>query len=204
MAKRLFGGLIAGALLAGAAPALAQGSITDSFSNGYNFLKAVKERDGEKATALIVEPGSIVVNHKDPGSGEGALHILTRERDLTWLRFMLGKGANPNLQDKQGNTALVLAAQLGWRDGAEALLGRGAKVDLANNRGETPLIFAVQHRNLDMVRLLVSNGADPKRQDSIAGYSALDYAKRDGRMAAIVEALEQEKKPKRQVAGPSL
>lgn len=191
-------------MLVTATPVVAQGGLTESFSNGYNFLKAVKERDGEKATALIVEPGSIVVNHKDPSSGEGALHILARERDLTWLRFMLGKGANPNLQDKQGTTPLIIVAQLGWREGAEALLGRGAKVDATNNRGETPLIFAVQNRNLDMVRFLVANGADPKRQDSIAGYSALDYAKRDGRMPAIVEALEQQKKPERPISGPVL
>ena len=77
-------------------------------------------------------------------------------------------------------------------------------MDATNNRGETPLIFAVQHRNLDMVRFLVANGADPKRQDSIAGYSALDYAKRDGRMPAIVEALEQKKKPERAISGPVL
>jgi ankyrin repeat protein len=117
---------------------------------------------------------------------------------------MLGKGARPDLQNKEGMTPLAIAAQIGWIEGAELLLRRKAKVDLANSRGETPLILAVQRRDLEMVRLLVDKGADPKRQDSVAGYSALDYARRDGRSQAILKLLETPAKPARAVAGPSL
>src|SRR5687768_12024150 len=151
VARRFFGGLTAIAIIATAtSPALGQGSITESFSNGYNFLKAVRERDGDKATNLIVEPGSIVINHKEAATGDGAVHILARDRDLTWLAFMLGKGARPDLQNKEGMTPLAIAAQIGWIEGAELLLRRKAKVDLANSRGETPLILAVQRRDLEM------------------------------------------------------
>ncbi len=85
------------------------------------------------------------------------------------------------------------------------LLRRGASVDLANSRGETPLMLAVQKRDIALVRLLLAKGADPKRTDSVSGYSALDYAKRDGRAAAIVKLLEAPAaKPARPVAGPKL
>ena len=55
-----------------------------------------------------------------------------------------------------------------------------------------------------MVRLLLSRGADPKHTDSVAGYSAIDYAKRDGRAAAVLKLLEEPAKPEREVAGPKL
>lgn len=184
-----------------AAPAAAQ----LNFSNSYTFLKAVKERDGDKVTSLLATPSTYVINTKESGSGNGALHIVARERDLTWLSFLLGKGAKADLQNSEGNTPLMVASQIGWVEGADLLLRRGASVDLANGRGETPLILAVQNRDVAMVRLLIGKGADPKRTDSVAGYSALDYAKRDGRAAAILKMLEQPAaQPAREVAGPKL
>ena len=64
---------------------------------------------------------------------------------MTWLRFLLGKGAKADLRNDKGDTPLALAAQLGWVEGARLLLGVGASVDLENDRGETPLILSV-HR----------------------------------------------------------
>jgi ankyrin repeat protein len=189
----------AAALALAAAPAAAQ-----RFSDSYNFLKAVKDRDGAKAESLLAARGSTVINTRDTGTGDGPLHIVARERDLTWLRFLLGRGARPDLQNKEGNTPLAIAAQLGWLEGAQFLLAARAGVDTANARGETPLIFAVHNRDAPMVRLLLSKGANPKRADSAAGYSALDYARQDKRSAAILRLLEAPAQPAREVAGPKL
>jgi hypothetical protein len=171
--------------LAMAVPAGAQ-----SYSDSFTFLKAVRERDGNKATELVSQPGTAVINLKDQSTGEAALHIVTKGRDYTWLSFLLGKGARPDIQNAHGETPLGIAAQLGWTEGAELLLGRGANVDLPNQRGETPLILAVHNRDVPMVRLLLAKGANPKRADHVAGYSALDYAKQDNRAQAIVKILE--------------
>ncbi|MBU1257967.1 MAG: ankyrin repeat domain-containing protein, partial [Alphaproteobacteria bacterium] len=62
------------------------------FSDNYNFLKAVKDADGQKVTDLLQKPGSTVVNSRDVTSGETALHIIIARRDATWLAFMLAKG----------------------------------------------------------------------------------------------------------------
>lgn len=194
-----FGRAIATAALLIAVPATAQ-----NYSDSYTFLKAVKERDGDKATSLLSEPGTVVINTKERGSGDGALHILARARDLAWLNFMLSKGARPDLQNNEGNTPLAIAAQLGWVEGAQLLIGRRASVDLANSRGETPLILAVQRRDIAMVRLLLSRGADPKRTDSVAGLSAIDYAKQDARAAPVLRLLEAPAEKPRAVAGPKL
>lgn len=159
------------------------------FSDSYNFLKAVRERDGDKATQMLNEPGSTIVNTRDITSGETALHIVTQRRDLTWMGFLLQRGANPNARDKNGVTPLMLATTLRFVDGVETLLARKAKVDDTNNSGETALIRAVQLRDLAMVRLLLKNGANADKQDTIAGQSARDYASGDFRNPQILEAI---------------
>lgn len=159
------------------------------FSDSFNFLKAVKDRDGDKATKLIEKPGGTVVNTRDLKNGETALHIVVARRDLTWLNFILAKGGKPDLTNNAGDTPLMLATQLRWADGVSLLLAHGASVDKANDNGETPLIRAVQLRDLAMARLLVAQGANPDKRDAIAGMSARDYAEREGRAAGLTEAL---------------
>lgn len=161
-----------------------------TFSEGYNFLKAVRERDGNAAERILANPSSTAVNYRDQGSGETALHILVRGRDVNWLAFMLGRGARVDSQSNDGTTPLILAAQLGWYDGAEQLLARRANPNLGNSRGETPLIFAVQRRDVQMVRLLLSQRANPNQTDNVSGNSAIDYARQDNRAAAILRLLE--------------
>jgi hypothetical protein len=145
-------GLVAAILFVNAAvPADAQ-----KFSDSYSLLEAVKKRDGAKAEALLGGRATTIINTKDMSTGDGALHIVARERDRSW-------------------------------------------------NGETPLIMAVQRRDVPMVRLLLSKGADPKRTDNVAGYSALDYAKQDKRSTAVLKLLEAPPaKPERPVAGPKL
>ena len=165
-------------------PGLAQAQFSDS----YNFLKAVRDRDGQKVTELIDQPS--LINTKDYSSGETALHIVVARRDAVWVNFLLAKGARPNAADNGGTTPLMLATQLRFLDGARLLLQGGAQVDRANDKGETPLIRAVQLRDLPMVRLLMASGANPDKADTLAGMSARDYAKRDTRTPALLAALE--------------
>lgn len=176
------------------------------FSDNYNFLKAVKDADGQKVTDLIQKPGSTVINSRDVTSGETALHLVVARRDNTWLRFLLAKGANPNITDNNGNTPLMNAVQLRFVDGVSTLLANGAQVDKANGSGETPLIRAVQLRDVGLVRLLMAQGANADRKDSIAGMSARNYAEQDGRTPGLVEALNSAKAkaaaPRGPVQGP--
>ncbi|CAM5426795.1 Ankyrin repeat protein OS=Sphingobium scionense OX=1404341 GN=GGQ90_003661 PE=4 SV=1 [Sphingobium scionense] len=176
------------------------------FSNNYNFLKAVKDADGDKATEMLQKPGSTVINSRDVSTGETALHIVIGRRDTTWLNFMLSKGANPNLADNNGTTPLLLAVQNRFEEGVRVLLAHNAQVDKTNGSGETPLIRAVQLRDIGLVRLLVAQGANADKRDTIAGMSARDYAERDSRTPGLVEALDSAKAstaaPKGPVQGP--
>jgi uncharacterized protein len=179
------------AIAALVAPVAAQAQ----FSESYNFLKAVKERDGAKVTEFLNKPGSgaVIVNTRDGSTGETALHIVAAGRDSLWLGFMLQRGANPDMRDGKGNTALMIATQLGWTDGMRILLAKRASVDLTNSSGETPLIRAVQNRDLASVRVLLAAGANPNKVDNAAGLSARDYATRDPRSGAILKELVEAK-----------
>ena len=190
MNVRIWGFAVVATIMAAASPLNAQ-AVSDSVA----FIKAVREADGSKATALLGAAGSTVANARDPSSGENALHIAVRRRDTPWVNFMAQSRVDSDVSDRSGDTPLGLAARLGFTEGARVLIARGAKVDGTNVRGETPLIIAVQNKRLDMVRMLVTNGADPDKTDSSAGYSAKDYAKQDRRGAAILRLLEEKRSP---------
>lgn len=192
---------------AAVALALLATPVAAQFSDSYNFLNAVRQSDGAKATKALEGNGATLVNTRDYTTGETALIITIKRRDLSWSSFMLSRGANPNVKDGKGNSALHFTALLGFPEGATLLLARGAQVNLGNSSGETPLIIAVQQRNLQMVRLLLANGADPKLADRIAGKSARDYAAEDPRGSALLKVIDEAKTtaaPKKTLSGPGL
>ncbi|MCB2061523.1 MAG: ankyrin repeat domain-containing protein [Novosphingobium sp.] len=180
--------------LAMTSPAQAQ------FSQGFKFLEAVKKKDGVKVEEAINEPGSTVVNTRDVTSGETALHIVTARRDLTWMTYLIQKGANVNARDGKGVTPLQLATNLGFLEGVELLVARDADLDESNDAGETPLISAVHRRDIAMLRVLLKGGADPDRADN-SGRSARDYATLAGRNSPLLAEIEANAKPKEQQAG---
>ena len=191
--------LLAAALLSASAGAQQQ-------SESYRFLQAVKEGKGNDVIAIVDRPGSTIINTREQASGEGALHIVAKRGDEQYTRYLLIKGADPNLRDGKGNTALLLAVAGGHAGLIPTLVAGKANVNLGNGAGETPLIRAVQRRDVAMARALLAAGADPDQTDNVAGMSARDYARRDARNPALVKLLEDAPKaaPRRAVAGPKL
>lgn len=179
-----------------AGPAVAQSQGLD----GVNFVKAVRESDGDAALPLITSRPN-VVNARDD-KGDTPLTVAVARRDDSWTFFLLGKGADPDMAARNGDTPLIIAARVGYVGGADGLLARNAKVDLANRMGETALIVAVQQRQRDIVKLLLDYGANPDKTDNAAGYSARDYAKRDARsrdIAALIDAATTSGQPSKKV-----
>ena len=87
------------------------------------------------------------------------------------VEFLLAKGANPNLQSEDGNTALMFVSGLlpetsdrgdEWINSqsqievAKILLQHGADKNLKNNKKQTALGLAKKYKNLEMVELLGS------------------------------------------------
>ena len=190
---RLLAPLLAAALLA-PTPALAQ------FSKSYKFLEAVRKKNGAEVEDALSEPGSQIVNTRDITSGETALHIVTARRDITWMNFLIARGANVNVADGRGTTPLQLAVTLNFPEGVDLLVSKRARIDEPNSQGETPLISAVHRRDVALVRLLLKAGANPDRADN-SGRSARDYALLVGRTSAMMNEIESSAKPQGQRAG---
>ena len=185
--RKLIVSLAALAAVSLATPAVAQ------FSESYKFLESVRKKDGEKVTQALADPAQTLINTRDVSSGETALHIVTNRRDLTWMQFLIAKGANVNARDGKGVTPLVSAVNANFAEGVELLVAKGARVDESNNSGETPLITAVHNRNIAVMRLLLKAGADPDRADN-SGRSAKDYARLGG--GNLLTEIETNAKPK--------
>lgn len=183
-----------------ATPAQAQ-----HFSDSYQFLDAVRKGDGTKVAKLITDSNGSILNTKSRESGEGALHIIAQKGDAVYLRFLIQKGANPNLQDGAGNSPMMIAVNSGFDEGVSILITYKANVNLTNNSGESPLIRAVQLRKRDLVAVLLAAGADPDKADVLAGMSARDYARVDNRSPAIAKMLaDAPKAAANKTAGPRL
>jgi ankyrin repeat protein len=100
------------------------------------------------------------------------------------VRVLLDAGADPNLANNKGMTALIANA---WNlDIAEMLIGHGANVNARAQDGFTPLLNA---GTLELTRFLLQHGADPFAKDN-RGETALDWAKQMNRkeQAALLEA----------------
>jgi ankyrin repeat protein len=177
-----------------AAPVQAQ------MSSSFKFLEAVRKKNGAEVEEALAEPGSTIVNTRDITSGQTALHIVTARRDLTWMTYLLAKGANVNARDGRGVTPLQLASNLGFVEGLQLLVERKARVDDPNDSGETPLIASVHRRDLAMMRILLGAGADPDRADN-SGRSARDYAKLAANGTSLLNEIETSAKPRGQRAG---
>jgi ankyrin repeat protein len=179
---------VALATLLAAQPAAAQVLGSDS------FVKAVRDRDGDKAMEMLQSRGTLALNSRDDKGDTGLIVAISR-RDDDWTGFLLNQGADPNMAARNGDTPLIAAARVGFDDAVLWLLSKRARVDATNRMGETALTIAVQARQVPIVKLLLEAGADPDRADSAAGYSARDYAKRDNRSREILKLIEA-KKPK--------
>ena len=187
-------------------PALAQ------FSKYYKFLEAMRNRNKEAdqkqlAIDALSEPGSSIVNTRDSTTGQTALHIVTAERDLPWISYLLAHGADANARDVKGGTPLALASTLGFAEGVQLLINGGARIDEAGGTGETPLISAVLRRDLAMMRVLLKAGANPDRADNSGG-TARDYARLQDRSGTLLGEIDTNAKPQssapKRSYGPSL
>ncbi len=191
--------------LAAAAIMLAAPAAAQQQSASYKFLQAVRSGDGNAVTQLVEQPGQRIINTRDVSTGETALHIVVKRGDATYLRYLLAKGADPNIRDNAGNTPMMLAVQEGEPALIDILALVKANANLGNSGGETPLIRAVQRRDLALVRSLLAAGANPDQTDNVAGMSARDYAKADPRAAPVLKILSATPATKpRAVAGPTL
>ncbi|KAK9874497.1 hypothetical protein WA026_002848 [Henosepilachna vigintioctopunctata] len=95
------------------------------------------------------------------------------------LKEMLSKGANPNIQDKNGNTALHLLANRKsterMREFARLLIEYDTDLNAINEEGATPVHTAVNANCGLMVDVLFKEGADVNIRNNM-GYTPVTKA----------------------------
>lgn len=93
-----------------------------------------------------------------------------RNDNTNLIQMLIDKGAYLNVNDNEGYTALMIAAQEGFAQTAEFLINKGANINAETNNGHTALSIAIQYDHKDVVDVLLKH--NPKK----TGYSSKAHA----------------------------
>ena len=113
-----------------------------------------------------------------------ALADAAERRDAALVRTLLDAGADVNVAQVDGMTALHWAVYHDDADTARVLVASGAAVGTANRYGVPPLSVAATNGNADVVTLLLDGGADANTTVR-GGETVLMAAARTGSLGAV-------------------
>lgn len=110
------------------------------------------------------------------------LHDAARKGDAAAIAEALGNGANINERDGLA-TPLYYAVRLGHYAAAKLLIERGADVNAPTDYWGDPLMMAVKIGRVDLMELLLANGASPETTHK--GEFAVHVAAKFGCLACV-------------------
>ena len=124
--------------------------------------------------------------------GRSPLWYHVADGDITALRRDLKAGLNSTAADKDGFTALHVAAQNGRAEALDMLIRAGADVNATDRHGNGPLWTAgyeaakaiATDANMSIVAMLLKAGADPHRINK-AGRSPIFWASVNPRLQEV-------------------
>lgn len=91
---------------------------------------AMRDKEGRTAAMIAAEAGQVEALREmrdiDLCLRQEAFRSAFRARRLEAMQLLLASGADPDMVDEDGATALLLAARQGWVEGVRALLAAGA------------------------------------------------------------------------------
>jgi ankyrin repeat protein len=165
----------------------------------FEIVKALLLRGANPNLQLTKNlPGRSGMDSGDTTLDEGTTPLMRAARagDAAVMRALLEKGADPKLTTKEGNTALMFAAGVGYRDkntrgleteALEALkvaLDQGLDLNQTNTRGETALHGAALRGADTLVQFLADHSAklDAKTKQ---GFTPLDIAMGKNSLGAL-------------------
>nr|XP_015196274.1 PREDICTED: ankyrin repeat domain-containing protein 34A-like [Lepisosteus oculatus]XP_015196275.1 PREDICTED: ankyrin repeat domain-containing protein 34A-like [Lepisosteus oculatus]XP_015196276.1 PREDICTED: ankyrin repeat domain-containing protein 34A-like [Lepisosteus oculatus] len=142
----------------------------DSAATG-TLLQAMSDGKVQLARFILAARGESIVNTRAGGAGGAAgrtvlmcAALLPRPADRTlFLRLALAKGADVNLRDEGGRTALSLASERGYLDVVKLLLRHGADPGISDEQGRTALAYGVREGHKAVVRFLLKESEGPEQ-----------------------------------------
>jgi len=191
-----------------------------SLEKGYYMPLADAVASGNlELAAMLIEKGADV-NFQNKRFRSPLQSLITqlaeKPHDLGILDLLLENGADPNLRDREGNTAIQLAqaharlpsanniaglmqeyasltplhkaVRKGNLAAVKEMLKKGGDINAATTTGTTPLHIAARSGNNRMVKALLSLGASTAARD-LNGETPLHYAARTRSVAAAQSLL---------------
>jgi ankyrin repeat protein len=136
-----------------------------------DFGAAISNADLEKAARLLTEGADInlvipTVQPDERGIYEDTTTYLIEAAirgHVETVRFLLNKGADPNVASSfAGETALLAAARLGYTEIVDLLLEHGADFSAVDHPSKfSAMEYAISNENAVIVRSLFAAGARP-------------------------------------------
>ena len=111
------------------------------------------------------------------------------EGDVVFVTALLDAGADPNIIDETGKTALIYASEKGHSEIVDILLEKGAAVDTEDRTGKTALTYANYNEHFHIVEKLFRNEAMPHIRDVNDWGETLTYITNNCFYGAIVKHL---------------
>lgn len=138
------------------------------------FFQAALEGDINTVESAL--NSGVDVNAKDEDM-HNALMLAAYNGHVHIIKLLLDKGASIDEVDGLNRTALMFAATGPFAPAVEMLIKAGANVNITDNHESwTPVMMAASEGQLEVVKILVANGADLSMVDT-DGESPLDFAK---------------------------
>ncbi|XP_059217034.1 protein TANC2 isoform X6 [Stomoxys calcitrans] len=156
----------------------------------HQSLIAAASQDHITILEDLLDMEDIDINAVEPCSGELALTSAARNGCLNTVEVLLTRGANIDLHNKQGFTALGLSVKEGHWAVAERLLQSGADLDEpVTSARKTSLMIAAEEGHLEILEMLIERGANLETQDH-EGFTAFSWACLRGRQTAAKILIE--------------
>lgn len=118
------------------------------------LINAILDNNDELVKEIICTNNKEILNYQD-GAGFTALHFAIQENKYDYAVQLIEAGANFEIPDMYGNTALIRAVLSFRGDGRviKLLLAKGADRNKKNNYGISALAHARNVSNYDIISL---------------------------------------------------
>jgi serine/threonine-protein phosphatase 6 regulatory ankyrin repeat subunit B len=155
-----------------------------------NLNKAAKNSDEKNITELVNFGEDI--NKKKTIFSQAPIHKIIESKDkkkkYEVLKKMLDMGADPNIKDSNGWSALHYASQFGDLESVKILVENNAYIDTYSNNQRIPLHLASNRNYPEIVKYLLENKSNPNYKDDL-GCTPIHLASKQGNTKCIEHLL---------------